>query len=319
MTQKLIDLLNNILKFNNMEIIVVFDEKEKPWFSAVQVAKIIGYVKTKEAIRENVSEKHRSRLDELVDDPSQINKNAQPHAIYIDEPGLYKLMMTSRKESAVQFQDWILDEVIPKIREFGQYHISEKYKKELDQIKDKLNALKNNQKKNKFPLGGHIYVVRPINGDKNLLKVGKTEKLSPRMNTYNTSVPDNMEVLYTIKVDNPTAVEYCMKGLLHDYRYRDNKEYYECSLEYITDVITKCDKIIGGNFYCEKCKSEIDDTELSRHISEENNISKTEDAIYGVIYDNKQEGGMHDDADLFEFKYLKYKAKYLELVLDKMK
>ena len=39
----------------------------------------------------------------------------------INEPGLYKLVLSSRKKEAVEFQDWVYYEVLPSIRKYGYY------------------------------------------------------------------------------------------------------------------------------------------------------------------------------------------------------
>jgi anti-repressor protein len=42
--------------------------------------------------------------------------NIQDHAIFINEFGLYELIMKSRMDKAKEFQEWISSDVIPKIR-----------------------------------------------------------------------------------------------------------------------------------------------------------------------------------------------------------
>lgn len=41
--------------------------------------------------------------------------------IVINESGLYTLMLSSKLPSAVKFQDWVTDEVLPSIRKYGAY------------------------------------------------------------------------------------------------------------------------------------------------------------------------------------------------------
>lgn len=40
---------------------------------------------------------------------------------FIDEPNLYRIIFSSRKDSAIRFQDWVFSEVIPSIRKHGFY------------------------------------------------------------------------------------------------------------------------------------------------------------------------------------------------------
>lgn len=41
----------------------------------------------------------------------------------ISEPGLYRLVLTSRKPQAEPFQDWVCQEVLPTIRKTGTYSV----------------------------------------------------------------------------------------------------------------------------------------------------------------------------------------------------
>ncbi|MCI9927552.1 hypothetical protein JY717_19685, partial [Clostridioides difficile] len=40
---------------------------------------------------------------------------------FLTESGVYKLIFKSKKEEAEKFQDWVTDEVLPAIRQTGQY------------------------------------------------------------------------------------------------------------------------------------------------------------------------------------------------------
>lgn len=41
--------------------------------------------------------------------------------LIVSEPGLYKLIMRSRKQEAKEFQRWVTHEVLPSIRKHGGY------------------------------------------------------------------------------------------------------------------------------------------------------------------------------------------------------
>ena len=134
----------------------------------------------------------------------------QPHSIYINESGLYSLILNSTKPIAKKFQHWITSSVLPSIRKTGSYEIEKKYKDKLDHLNQKLREtkkeikiLKHNQKKKNYKVTGMIYVIRAINTTKrNLLKPGKTTNFNERLGTYNTTIPDDVEVLFTLEVDD---------------------------------------------------------------------------------------------------------------------
>jgi hypothetical protein len=86
-----------------------------------------------------------------------------------------------------------------------------------------------------------------IDRDKpDILKIGKTRKYKIRMATYNTSVKDNVIILYRAKVNDISAVENCLKGLLSKKVYRSYKEYYEVTLKEAIKTIKKCIKLSGS-------------------------------------------------------------------------
>ena len=46
-----------------------------------------------------------------------------PKVILVTESGMYRLIMRGRKEEAKRFQDWVVGEVLPALREKGTYTI----------------------------------------------------------------------------------------------------------------------------------------------------------------------------------------------------
>lgn len=116
MSYTLIDLFNNILRYKDNDIVIVLDDDGEPQFSAIQIAKILGYVNTKRDISNNVPEEYKTTLDQIVDNPSEINPNAQPHSIFINESGLYALVSKSKQIQAEDFRSWLYEIVILTIR-----------------------------------------------------------------------------------------------------------------------------------------------------------------------------------------------------------
>ena len=60
-----------------------------------------------------------SRLDD--DERAMFNIGRQGNTNIVNEPGLYSLILGSRKPEAKQFKRWITHEVIPTIRKTGGY------------------------------------------------------------------------------------------------------------------------------------------------------------------------------------------------------
>ena len=94
------------------------DEEGEPWFVAKDVCDILGMSNPSMAV---------IALDK--DEVAQIDpkdylgsENRSNQAVNIvSEPGLYKLIMRSRKPEAKEFQRWVTHEVLPQIRKTGGY------------------------------------------------------------------------------------------------------------------------------------------------------------------------------------------------------
>ena len=82
----------------------------EPWFVAVDVCSVLDLSNPTIAV---------SRLDE--DERAKFNLGRQGDATIVNEPGLYTLVLGSRKPEAKAFKRWITHEVIPAIRKHGAY------------------------------------------------------------------------------------------------------------------------------------------------------------------------------------------------------
>lgn len=82
----------------------------EPWFVAVDVCKALDLSNPTIAVE---------RLDD--DERAKLNLGRQGEATIVSEPGLYSLVLGSRKPEAKAFKRWITHEVIPTIRKHGMY------------------------------------------------------------------------------------------------------------------------------------------------------------------------------------------------------
>ena len=102
--------------FENQPIKSLVRSDGSIWFVASDVCKVLGLGNITEALRRLYdNEKNSFRISE------QTSKGGNPNKILISESGLYKLIMRSTKPQAIQFQDWVTQEVLPKIRKDGGY------------------------------------------------------------------------------------------------------------------------------------------------------------------------------------------------------
>ena len=53
-------------------------------------------------------------------------------------------------------------------------------------------------------------------------------------------MPNNFTVIYKLIVQCPTSVELCIKSAMYKYKYRKNKDYYDCPIEKIKSIFDRC-------------------------------------------------------------------------------
>ena len=87
------------------KLTIILDDNNIAWFKGCDVAKILGYVDKKKAVRKNVDLDDKLKLNELVWVFKDAPLNSQPHTIYINESGIYSLVFGSKMENAKKFKD----------------------------------------------------------------------------------------------------------------------------------------------------------------------------------------------------------------------
>ena len=86
----------------------------EPWLVGKDVATILGYSNTRDAIWRHVDRDDKNLI--MHDSPS-----GSQRFVVINESGFYSLIFGSHLKSAKRFKHWITSEVIPSIRKHGAY------------------------------------------------------------------------------------------------------------------------------------------------------------------------------------------------------
>ena len=103
----------------NIELTSYIDNKQNVWFRGKDVAEILGYSNTTDAIKRHVSENHK--IKHLSG--QQRDSRGWSMTYFIDEAGFYELVFSSKLEAAKKFRDWVFTTVLPSIRKYGQYKL----------------------------------------------------------------------------------------------------------------------------------------------------------------------------------------------------
>lgn len=116
-----------------MEDIQIFNSKEfgevralelsgTPWFVGKDVAEILKYQRTADAISSHVDDEDKGVGK--IQTPGGMQK-----VILINESGLYSLILSSKLPNAKRFKRWVTSEVLPAIRRHGAYMTEEALEK----------------------------------------------------------------------------------------------------------------------------------------------------------------------------------------------
>ncbi len=111
--------MKDMLIFENQEfgaIRTMRDERGEPWFCAKDVCDALGYDQTHKAVKRHVEEGDGTKR------PTPTTSGIQ-QMLFINESGLYALILGSKLESARRFKHWVTSEVLPSIRKQGGYMV----------------------------------------------------------------------------------------------------------------------------------------------------------------------------------------------------
>lgn len=143
--------MNELTVFNNEEFgeIRTITIDGEPWFVAADVCRALEIGNPTDAT-------HRLDADEKMITLVSIegNRRGNPNMTVVNEPGLYTLILSSRKPEAKAFKRWITHDIIPTIRKTGGYMTDEllakcqkdpnvmfAFAEELLKLRDKTNVL----------------------------------------------------------------------------------------------------------------------------------------------------------------------------------
>jgi prophage antirepressor-like protein len=97
------------------ELTAITDQDGNPWFVAKEVCEVLGFDRATDAT------KYLDADEQTVIRNHSLTSSRNPNVTIINEPGLYSLILRSRKPEAKAFKRWVTHEVLPTIRETGAY------------------------------------------------------------------------------------------------------------------------------------------------------------------------------------------------------
>lgn len=126
--------------FENQEV-EIFELEGVVYFNPKDVCKCLGITDANDAIRD-FNEKKKVKLTNSIMGNNHFRKLHNTGENFLTESGVYKLIFKSRKEEAEKFQDWVTDEVLPKIRNNGYYVSDDITNEQIEKLQQEVDALK---------------------------------------------------------------------------------------------------------------------------------------------------------------------------------
>lgn len=113
--------MNELQIFKNPDFgqVRVVNINGEAWLVGKDVAKVLGYSNTRDAISKHVDDDDKNTV--AIHDGK-----GNPNQVVINESGLYSLVLSSKLPTAKKFRRWVTSEVLPSIRKTGGYKVEAK-------------------------------------------------------------------------------------------------------------------------------------------------------------------------------------------------
>jgi phage anti-repressor protein len=235
------------------ELFELYNEDNLQTDFVIKLDAIAAWLQTpKKNLVKTLKSSYKVKIDYVVNKRTlEEKKNTQNnnYKVYMLTPDCFKrLAMLSRSKNAEMVRTYFIE----------VEGLFLKYRTQTTEgMQQEIDRLKKNQKSHHNDHEGYMYIIRAVNGIYNLYKIGRTADLSKRLNTYNTSAADEIEILYKYRTDKLKATEGCVKAWLQEYNYRKYKEVYEVDIDVIKKVISQCGSIGAKLVAKEKGRKEM--------------------------------------------------------------
>ena len=265
----IIKTFDNLIKFNENNITIIFDKHNNIWFSLSDLFKSIGYINSNREIKRLTIDKSNIKTYKEIFDELNTNtqlslktrKNIQPHMKMTNEAGIYLILDKSNKPITKAFKDALFTKILPEYRKTGDIKSNTNDKIKLKKLTKKLHLIQKEQSMKRLTSKkyttydnisgkGFIYVlkVKILKDGKEIrcYKIGYATNLNKRLETYKTGHPD-IELVHQENVNvSKKQLEKCVLNLNILKRLNSKNEIIcNSSLKEIKHEIMDCKKLIS--------------------------------------------------------------------------
>ena len=192
-----------LVKFENPifgEITGFVDEKGEPWFLAGNVCRCLGIKNTAQAIESIIQEHndHQDHIKGIYITYTLLQTDGGKQKVYcIKENILYELVFKSRKQKAFDFRQWVFREVLPSLRNHGEYRMNGKLIRRslTDTIKTEICEKTDNPNEKRFAYSNFTKLIYKSLGlpnqiDRDSLSDEQQEQLARKENLVSAMIAD---------------------------------------------------------------------------------------------------------------------------------
>jgi phage anti-repressor protein len=187
-----------------------------------------------------------------------------------------KLVMSSNSKNGKMTKEYYI-EMERIVKNFSNF--------ELERLNNENKKLKNNINPIKISSNEGLYVWHY--GNTKLYRIGHSSDMKKRIHTHNSSHDDNIYIDHEIITPCHTDLEKSVLIMLDSFRYRNNKDFFDCNLKIIKKAIyaeeDKRDDIINEYYY------------RGRNGSNDNSISSGNSKLLYKLRNNAIEANKKDD------------------------
>ena len=230
--------MNDIKIFNFEELPVrTLLIEDEPFFVGKDVAEILGYSNTRDALNRHVDKYDKKNLTSRN---TTLENLPNRGLTAINESGLYSLIFSSKLDSAKRFKRWVTTEVLPQIRKHGVYAMESKIDDILNDPDSFIELLENfkEERKHRLMAEQQVLEMKPkadyydqILKSKKLIAIGQIAK------DYGMSAQAMNKLLHELKVQYKQGGQWLLyqnhatKGYTssetHQYKKKDGTEDFQ--------------------------------------------------------------------------------------------
>lgn len=104
----------------------------EPWFVGCEIAKVLGYSNSRDAMKKHIDTEDKQVIQRSQNATFDLQKGQNaPFDLptrgltFINESGLYSLILSSKLPEAKKFKRWVTSEILPALRKTGKYALPE--------------------------------------------------------------------------------------------------------------------------------------------------------------------------------------------------